>query len=62
MPYMISPQTEIPLWYGVRLVKAGELVLVNIDDVAALLSEGWEIGSDPEKTNTTPVALEDEDK
>jgi hypothetical protein len=60
MPYMSRPQTDIPLWYGVRLVKEGELVLVDVNDVNALLAEGWKIGSDPDTTNTTIVSKEDE--
>lgn len=62
MPYMISPQTDVPLWYGVKLVKSGELVLVAEDDVMPLVAEGWEIGSDPDRTSTTLVASEDEHK
>ncbi len=60
MPYMTRPDTEIPLWYGVRLVRAGDLVLIDANDVAALLAEGWQIGSDPDTTNTTPIAADEE--
>jgi len=62
MPYMTRPNTEIPLWYGVRLVKQGELVLVSEGDVSALLAEGWILGSNPDSTTQTPiVAIEDDE-
>ena len=60
MPYMITPSVEVPMWYGVRLVKAGELVLVDPNDVQALLAEGWQLGTDPDTTNTTPIASDEE--
>jgi hypothetical protein len=60
MPYMIRPSTETPLWYGLKLVKAGELVLVDPNDVHALLAEGWQLGTDPESTNTTPIASDED--
>jgi hypothetical protein len=61
MPYMITPNIETPLWYGVKLVKSGELVLVNTDDVTALLAEGWTLGTNPEETTTTICASEDDE-
>ena len=60
MPYMIRPNTEIAMWYGVKLVKEGELCLVDPNDVAALLAEGWTVGTDPETTNTTPIASDED--
>jgi hypothetical protein len=60
MPYMTRPNTEIQTWYGVRLVRAGELVLVDPNDVAALVAEGWSLGTDPDTTNTTPIASDED--
>jgi hypothetical protein len=60
MPYMQRPDTEIPMYYGVRLVVAGELVMVSDDDAAALVQEGWTIET-PDASDTLPP-IADKDK
>lgn len=57
MPYMLRPNTEIPMSYGLRLVLPGELVLVADADVEALAAEGWQLGIDSLNASTTaPIA------
>jgi hypothetical protein len=48
------------MYYGVRLVVAGELVMVASDDVMALVGEGWTIET-PDASDTMPL-IADEDK
>jgi len=41
MPYMQKPNSDVDTYYGCQLVKNGAVVLIDENDVAALMTEGW---------------------